>query len=67
MGLQGTCNVGLLCVSWTNAERGAVSMSWFVQGRAESKGSLLCSQSLCLQGSAWTYLLLLCFLGEGRR
>lgn len=67
LGLQGTCNVGLLCVSWTDAEREAVGTSWVVQGHAESKASLLCSRSLSLQGFAWTSLLLLCFLGEGRR
>lgn len=67
MGLQGTCNVGLPCVSQTDAEREALGMSWVAQGHAESKASLFCSQSLSLQGSAWTSFLLLCFLGEGRR
>lgn len=48
MGLQGTCSVALLCVSWTDAEKETVVTSWVAQGCAESKMSLLCTHSsLC--------------------
>lgn len=66
MGLQGTCSVELLCVSWTDAEKETVGTPWVAQGSSESKMSLLCSCP-SLQGSVWASLLLLCLLGEGRR
>lgn len=48
MGLQGTFSVGLLCVSWTDAEKETVGTSCVAQGCAESKMSLSCScLSLC--------------------